>query len=192
GIYCVAGRVQRCPKSYPPNRFPCTNIPGGPAGPDGWYVGDSFEVFTLPAGVSVSPKLLTQGQSTRQLAAAPPPNRVDPVFRQEVPYFYKAAGTQDLPVRPCFGDIVVSTVLPLKVSVIAIPTTIDLGHSSRLQTNVTGGAIPYTFSWTGSSLDNARTASPMATPSTTTTYTVTVNDSTSNVPLGQTASASVT
>jgi hypothetical protein len=183
-----------------PNTPPCTDIPGGPAGPDGWYVDDAFFLIAgtghFPFGLSVSPALLTQGQSTRQLVAAPPPAAVSPLFRQRVAYAYLGADTSHTTI--CQGHVLVTTVLPLKVSVSAAPTTIAPGQTSQLQATATGGAGPYDFNWMpGTSLTGNGTASPVATPSTTTTYSVTVTDrSNNNVVLdsggSQTASASVT
>ena len=68
----------------------------------------------------------------------------------------------------------------------ASPTLIPAGASSTLSVNVTGGTSPYTYSWSpAASLNNANIASPTASPTQTTTYTVSVSDgsntATSNV-----------
>ena len=80
------------------------------------------------------------------------------------------------------------TVYPsLSVTATASPSTIPLGNSSTLNANATGGNGSYTYSWTPSTgLNNANIQSPMATPATTTTYTVHVGSN------GQNATANVT
>lgn len=55
--------------------------------------------------------------------------------------------------------------------------TICEGETTRLYVDVTGGSGEYSYSWTpAASLDDAHSATPMANPSETTTYTVTVSD----------------
>jgi hypothetical protein len=79
------------------------------------------------------------------------------------------------------------TVTPLLVIAFAQPEVIELGESSTLTANVTGGNPPYTFSWRPlGTIANPTASSTVVTPTETTTYTVTVSDGTS------TASADVT
>ena len=68
------------------------------------------------------------------------------------------------------------------VSISADPELIDLGESSQLHVEVTGGSGEYTYEWTpAESLDDATSANPVATPETSTTYKVTVSDGISTV-----------
>ena len=65
---------------------------------------------------------------------------------------------------------------------------IDSGGQATLQGSASGGQGPYTYSWSPTTgLDNPSAAQPLASPSTTTTYALTVTDS-----LGQTATSSAT
>src|SRR2546425_2541829 len=159
---------------------------------EGWTLGDSFQLVNPPNGLSASPRLFSQGaatcqaqNTTRCLTATP---NVTPLFRQEVAWSYQGPALPGFVPPLCTGKIVVTTVSPLQVSVTANPTTITLGQgpqSSQLQAMVTGGATPYTFSWNLSGSDST-SAAPVARPTFTTTYTVTVRDS-----VGQTATKSV-
>ena len=75
----------------------------------------------------------------------------------------------------------------LNVTATANPVTIPDGGSSTLMATASGGDGNYTYSWTPSTgLNNIHIQSPTATPSSTTTYTVTVESN------GQTASDEVT
>ena len=77
---------------------------------------------------------------------------------------------------------------PIEITVTADPETIEEGGHSQLTAVVTGGSGVYTYHWEpGESLDYDGIANPVATPETTTEYTVTVTDN-----IGNTASASVT
>ena len=72
------------------------------------------------------------------------------------------------------------TVTPLLVIAFAQPEVIELGESSTLTANVTGGNPPYTFSWRPlGTIANPTASSTVVTPTETTTYTVTVSDGTS-------------
>src|SRR6266852_4264774 len=87
------------------------------------------------------------------------------------------------------GKLFVTTSAPLTVSATANPTTVAAGNTSQLKASVTGGVPPYSFAWSPTpSLSDSTLANPVAKPTTTTTYTVTVHDSAS----GQIASAMVT
>jgi hypothetical protein len=66
--------------------------------------------------------------------------------------------------------------------------TIPPGGSTTLEGSASGGVPPYTYSWSPTTgLDNPNIAQPTASPSTRTTYTLTVRDS-----LGQAATDTVT
>jgi hypothetical protein len=65
------------------------------------------------------------------------------------------------------------------VSVTASPDLIDAGDPSQLEAVAVGGAPPYSYSWTPTvGLDDPLRADPIARPTTTTTYTAVVTDST--------------
>lgn len=71
---------------------------------------------------------------------------------------------------------------PLEIIVTAEPSQIVAGESSQLNVQCVGGTGNYTYSWSpAESLDDATIANPMATPSQTTTYHVTVSDGESEV-----------
>ena len=78
---------------------------------------------------------------------------------------------------------------PLDVDAMAQgPTTICLGDTTQLLADPSGGVYPMSFAWSPSgSLDNDTIMNPIAFPSQTTTYTVTVTDQ-----VGQTATDEVT
>ncbi len=61
-----------------------------------------------------------------------------------------------------------------------IDVSIHPGSSTTLNGSATGGTPPYSYSWNpGTGLDNSNIANPIASPSITTTYTLTVTDSNS-------------
>ncbi|MCD4746205.1 MAG: T9SS type A sorting domain-containing protein [Bacteroidales bacterium] len=71
---------------------------------------------------------------------------------------------------------------PLTVAVSANPSEICYGSSSQLYAVPSGGTGNYTYSWTPTTgLNNSSIYNPVASPETTTTYTVTVNDGTDNI-----------
>jgi len=81
-----------------------------------------------------------------------------------------------------------NTIGPLPVAEAGPSKTIGPGGSTTLDGSARSGTPPYTYSWTPTEgLDDASKAQPIASPTTTTTYTLTVTDS-----LGNTASDSVT
>lgn len=70
---------------------------------------------------------------------------------------------------------------PLEVQATATPESIIEGQSTQLTATVQGGTGQYTYSWEpANTLDNAESATPVATPVETTTYIVTVDDGDSN------------
>jgi hypothetical protein len=76
---------------------------------------------------------------------------------------------------------------PLSVVASATPSSIPVGGSSQLNASATGGTPPYSYAWTPiGGLSDPSIASPTASPSVTTQYTVVVTDS-----IGTTTTASV-
>ncbi len=64
----------------------------------------------------------------------------------------------------------------------ATPANICLGQTTQLNASVIGGTTPYTYAWTPSgTLSNGAIANPVATPTATTTYHVTVTDNAAHV-----------
>jgi hypothetical protein len=101
-------------------------------------------------------------------------------YRMRVRMTYSTAPT------PCgsasYGEIedyslMVSGGAPLGVNVMCNPTEICVGNSSQMTATPNGGSGVYTFSWTpATGLSNPNIYNPVASPNTTTTYTVQVND----------------
>jgi hypothetical protein len=67
---------------------------------------------------------------------------------------------------------------PTISSITASPGTMCAGNSATLTPTVSGGTLPYAYNWTnpGNSLNNPTIANPVASPTVTTTYTLTVSD----------------
>jgi hypothetical protein len=75
------------------------------------------------------------------------------------------------------GSVQVAIAAPLSVNPTATPATIDAGQPSQLDAQPSGGYGYYTYAWSpASGLDNPAIRNPVASPSTTTTYAVTVTD----------------
>jgi hypothetical protein len=75
-----------------------------------------------------------------------------------------------------------------RLNVTANPESIPPGNASQLEAHFEGGTPPYTYSWTPiETLDRPLAADPVASPTTTTTYHVTVTDAT-----GETLNGSAT
>jgi hypothetical protein len=70
----------------------------------------------------------------------------------------------------------------LTVSINANPDTICAGSSTTLTANVTGGAMPYSYTWSNIQTTSAITVAPTVT----TTYTITVSDNNSTTNTAQT------
>jgi hypothetical protein len=160
-------------------RNPCGEN-GTPTG-DAWFSHDWFKPTNPPTGISVTRTVGPDGIPVMKLQAA---LTVAPLSK-DVGYVYEPKSDAPAP-KVLVGTLEVKTVPELHVSVIAAPT--KLPGQTLLQATPTGGAQPYSFSWTPSNgLDDATSATPLANPAATTTYTVTVTDN-----VGQTVSASVT
>jgi hypothetical protein len=115
---------------------------------------------------------------------------VQPMLDLPVYYIYSNLPGAGIGSGVGFGTLFVTTAA-MTISVTANPTTVVAGNPSQLNASVTGGVAPYSYAWSpAASLSDKSLANPVATPRTTTTYTLTVTDSTPNVKL--TASASVT
>ena len=64
----------------------------------------------------------------------------------------------------------------------ATPANICLGQTSQLNVTLIGGTAPFTYSWSPQAgLSNPNIANPVATPTATTRYHVTVSDNASHV-----------
>lgn len=102
-------------------------------------------------------------------------------------YHYRVSAVYQGVESPKSNDASVTIYNSLSVTASANPVTIPDGGSSTLTATAIGGDGNYTYSWTPSTgLNNTHIQSPTATPSSTTTYTVTVESN------GQTASDDVT
>ena len=102
-------------------------------------------------------------------------------------YHYRVSAVYQGVESPKSNEASATIYASLSVTASANPVTIPDGGSSTLTATATGGDGNYTYSWTPSTgLNNTHIQSPTATPSSTTTYTVTVESN------GETASDDVT
>ncbi len=102
-------------------------------------------------------------------------------------YHYRVSAVYQGVESPKSNEASATIYNSLSVTASANPVTIPEGGSSTLTATATGGDGNYTYSWTPSTgLNNTHIQSPTATPSSTTTYTVTVESN------GQTVSDDVT
>ncbi len=102
-------------------------------------------------------------------------------------YHYRVSAVYQGVESPKSNEASATIYASLSVTASANPVTIPDGGSSTLTATATGGDGNYTYSWAPSTgLNNTHIQSPTATPSSTTTYTVTVESN------GQTASDDVT
>lgn len=91
--------------------------------------------------------------------------------------YFVASGPNGTPVHKRKASIRVLVGNTFLVTASANPTTICQGQSSQLSTNLTGGTAPFTYAWSPSTgLNDPTSANPVATPSVTTVYQVTVTD----------------
>ncbi len=88
--------------------------------------------------------------------------------------------TYDVTVLDANGNLFSGSVnvrVNMQLTVRATPNTVVAGTPSQLDVAVTGGRPPYNYIWNpAASLDDSRIASPLASPSVTTTYAVIVGD----------------
>jgi hypothetical protein len=85
------------------------------------------------------------------------------------------------------GSATVVLTVWMEAEATATPAAISEGEVTQLNASVRGGLPPYTYAWTPAALlDDPTAANPVAQPTASETYTVTVTD-----PLGQSASAKV-
>ena len=102
-------------------------------------------------------------------------------------YHYRVSAVYQGVESPKSNEASATIYNSLSVTASANPVTIPEGGSSTLTVTASGGDGNYTYSWTPSTgLNNTHIQSPTATPSSTTTYTVTVESN------GQTVSDDVT
>jgi fibronectin type 3 domain-containing protein len=102
-------------------------------------------------------------------------------------YHYRVSAVYQSVESPKSNEASATIYNSLSVTASANPVTIPDGGSSTLTATAIGGDGNYTYSWTPSTgVNNTHIQSPTATPSSTTTYTVTVESN------GQTASDNVT
>ncbi len=95
---------------------------------------------------------------------------------------FVAAGPNGTPVHKRTASITVAPAGGFYVSASATPSSICYGATSQLNVTVIGGTPPYDFSWAPTdSLNNTNIQNPIANPTETTTYIVTVTDAASLV-----------
>lgn len=141
---------------------------------------DSFRLHDAPAGISVRTRGGVRQPTTREICAAAD---VAIFANQPVAFLYSRVR------RSGFGEgiINITTGNPFSVAATATPPTINLGGSSQLLATPLGGVPPYTFAWVPvTSLNQSDIANPVASPTITTIYDVTVTDA-----IGLHATASV-
>ena len=174
-----------CPGCGPPPTLTCDPVsisldPGtcveitNPCATHLWERLDSFRLCDAPAGLFIQ----TQRSPRKRFLCAD--TSVGTLVDEPVDFFY--ANTADNGI----GQFRVTIATPLAVTASANPMSIQSGGTSQLNAIVNGGAAPYVFSWSGTGLSAANGASPTASPTVTTQYTVVVTDS-----IGHTAHAAV-
>jgi hypothetical protein len=90
-------------------------------------------------------------------------------------YLVELSGSDGPPIGT--GLVTVTAKAPIAVAASATPTDILMGQSSQLTGTASGGTPPYHYFWEpAGSLSDPSTASPLATPTVTTTYTLRVVD----------------
>lgn len=148
-----------------------------PCGDNRWHRLDGFRLCDGPPGLFVQSQRRPRSRFVCAAAGA------TPVVDLPVDFFYvtpsdTGAGT----LRVTIGSSGVTA------SATANPSSVNPGASAQLDVGVSGGAPPYSYSWSpAASLDDPNVQSPVATPAASTTYNVIVTDS-----AGAQASASVT
>jgi hypothetical protein len=95
--------------------------------------------------------------------------------------FY-ATGPNGTPAHKRVATIKVLQGSVFMVMASATPTAICLSQTSQLNCNITGGTPPFNYSWSpAASLSNGSIQNPIATPTASTWYKVTINDNASHV-----------
>jgi hypothetical protein len=144
----------------------CVEI-SNPCGDHQWVRLDAFRLCQPPAGIFVQ----TQRDPRKRFLCAD--SSVQPLVDEQVHYDYIQ------PNETGFGEFRItigSSALEAVAS--ANPTAITAGGSSQLNATVSGGTPPFAYAWTPSGgLSDPTIASPVASPSVTTQYTVLVTDS---------------
>ncbi|MEI6898376.1 MAG: T9SS type A sorting domain-containing protein [Bacteroidota bacterium] len=143
----------------------------------------SGTVTPVPTGGTISFHF-PQGN---KITSYPGTKQVNVVLSGNVPNniyqaIFKATGPNGTPAHTRIAQIRVMQGNAFVVMASATPGNICEGQSSQLNANVIGGVAPYTYSWTPQTgLNNSNIANPIATPSVTTYYHVTVSDNASHV-----------
>ena len=97
-------------------------------------------------------------------------------------YVYQVESVYNGVSSPKSAEATVTIMSPLLVVALANPEIIELGESTTLTANVTGGTGNYTYMWSPTeTLNNPTAAVTLATPIETTIYVVTVDDGESTV-----------
>jgi hypothetical protein len=74
----------------------------------------------------------------------------------------------------------------MELDLTAVPGVIDVGNSSQLAVAVSGGLAPFSYAWAPTaSLDDPSLSNPLATPSQSTTYSLTVTDALGDQQVGE-------
>ncbi len=142
-------------------RGTCTSFTN-PCADNQWVLGDNFELNTAPPGVTLA---TVTSPSIERSICTDASARV--LVNQAVDITYSRSGEYGN------GIILVTTGVPLSVS----PSATGCCGSFQLNAGATGGTPPYSYSWSpAAGLTNEHSGNPIATVTTSTTYTVTVSD----------------
>jgi hypothetical protein len=166
----------------------------------GTQIGTASLVLTTGAPLSVTvgatPSTINAGESSQLTASASggvapyfyswtPANDLDdsdiaaPTATPEFTTEYRVR-VQDSAGQEAIASVTVTVIAELEVT--ATPAVVEAGQPSALLAEGEGGVPPYTFSWMPvETLDDASRQDPTATPVHTTTYQVTMTDSTGMV-----------
>jgi hypothetical protein len=190
-------------------RGQCASLSNACASSGNWSFGDNLELTDPQGVISIQTSVSANQVVTRTLCVAA---NTQVLTNQPFQYTYSSTGqwgpgtiflttgvvvgvdagtAPDASAAPDAGAAPDATsapdaAAPLTAVASANPSSINQGSSTQLSAAVSGGAAPYSYSWTGGPLSNAAIANPIATPSATTTYVVVVFDA-----LGNSTTASV-
>jgi hypothetical protein len=174
----LVGNASRCQDDDPPTLV-CDSLslrvdPGGcvefenPCGDHQWGRHDSFRACDPPNGLYVSKEQVRLLEPSFFVCAA---EHAEPGAFIPVDYFYVSG--EDFGE----GQMRVSVGSGLSVVATANPHVVPDGGSAQLNAQTTAGDPPFRFIWTpANGLSQTDIENPVATPSTTTNYTVTVTD----------------